>query len=427
METLHLTPCKPRSRSRCKTWSTAMARWSVYIAAIIVLYISRTATSVRRTIRTVGVTQHMGKAVKTSFYLTRYDSYEDFRVMQRCESARRVKDSEDVLLLNLFRKHPDRVYTPRRASIFVISFPLLASYWCKEGNHLERVERVFSSLEKSHWFQRNSGRDHLILTWTWRISMWNSELHTSIIPRRWQKLLENVTQTRYERYHINPWVNATRNNSRFTHFEPTSLLQATWEMTRSAIVVPYATSLPIAKHTTYEEWRRRKNFCFYYRANRTYAHMSTPLRQLPEKKSHYFSGCDIGWRKPHAEWQESWSQSQFCFAIRGDTPSSHSFYNAVASDCIPVVISDVFEVVAMPFEDMMPNLRTYALHFTEETWLHNTSYVLSTLRSLSATEVKELLSGLNKVKTLLLYKYPRNEIASAVLLSMMPKLYSNSA
>ncbi|KAF9595914.1 hypothetical protein IFM89_006195 [Coptis chinensis] len=44
------------------------------------------------------------------------------------------------------------------------------------------------------------------------------------------------------------------------------------------------------------------------------------------------------------------SSSKFCLNIVGDTPSSNRLFDAIASHCVPVIISDEIE---LPYEDIL--------------------------------------------------------------------------
>ncbi|KAJ6873497.1 hypothetical protein NC651_032389 [Populus alba x Populus x berolinensis] len=44
------------------------------------------------------------------------------------------------------------------------------------------------------------------------------------------------------------------------------------------------------------------------------------------------------------------ASSKFCLNIAGDTPSSNRLFDAIASQCVPVIISDGIE---LPFEDVL--------------------------------------------------------------------------
>lgn len=44
------------------------------------------------------------------------------------------------------------------------------------------------------------------------------------------------------------------------------------------------------------------------------------------------------------------ASSKFCLNIAGDTPSSNRLFDAIASHCVPVIISDDIE---LPFEDVL--------------------------------------------------------------------------
>ena len=52
-----------------------------------------------------------------------------------------------------------------------------------------------------------------------------------------------------------------------------------------------------------------------------------------------------------AVWAARWQDAKFCLVIRGDSPTSHAFSNALLSACIPVIISDAWVQVGMPFRE----------------------------------------------------------------------------
>ena len=56
-------------------------------------------------------------------------------------------------------------------------------------------------------------------------------------------------------------------------------------------------------------------------------------------------------KEEEAVWAARWPQARYCLVIRGDTPTSHAFVNALISACIPIIISDAFIEEGMPFQD----------------------------------------------------------------------------
>ena len=55
--------------------------------------------------------------------------------------------------------------------------------------------------------------------------------------------------------------------------------------------------------------------------------------------------CDEGLKQQSAMLMR---RAKYCLVPRGDTPSSSRFYDAVACGCVPVVISDAFELAFAP-------------------------------------------------------------------------------
>ena len=70
--------------------------------------------------------------------------------------------------------------------------------------------------------------------------------------------------------------------------------------------------------------------------------------------------------------------SKFCLNIAGDTPSSNRLFDAIASHCVPVVISDEIE---LPFEDVL-DYSEFCI-FVRASDAVKKGYVLNLLRGIS--------------------------------------------
>ena len=175
------------------------------------------------------------------------------------------------------------------------------------------------------------------------------------------------------------------------------------ELTKRSVVTPWSTPPALAVLTpppyaalAVAEWRARPVALWYHTRTTPFAHKATALRQLPLKLAaqggawqcgaktsvvceqplltggggggggggdgdgdggetyrrkcvHRTTVCDVGYATNASHWLRGWGRARFCLVLRGDTPSSHALYNAVAAGCVPVVASDGFEHVGLPF------------------------------------------------------------------------------
>lgn len=325
---------------------------------------------------------------------------------------------EDIWLLRLLVNHTSRVENSSMARVHIIPFSLHMSYERCPDTHGDRMDEYFTRVTASEAFQRNNGNDHLLLGFDWKLSAW-SPVSEIIFPVRWRYKLQNVTMTRFEVYGLSKWMNSSRDDPQFLSFHPTSLLQSVWEITKRAVVVPYVSSVPLATNIDYVTWRKREYLCAYFSRSSGSAHGGTVLRHLPQTRPEFFKDCKIGFEVPHEEWLNAWSKSKYCFVIRGDTPTSHAFSNALSAGCIPVIISDTFELVGLPFVNHVGiQLPSFSIQISEADWLNQTKIVMDKLRKLPRSKIEHVLRGIKTVQPKLLYSHPQSQVATSVLRSL---------
>ena len=75
-------------------------------------------------------------------------------------------------------------------------------------------------------------------------------------------------------------------------------------------------------------------------------------------------------------------QSTFCFVLPGDSPSSKRLYDTIAGNCIPVIISDKWQ---LPFSHLP--WETFSLRFTDDDLIKNNSIIRSALTSMPAKQI----------------------------------------
>ncbi|XP_051138041.1 probable arabinosyltransferase ARAD1 [Andrographis paniculata] len=94
-------------------------------------------------------------------------------------------------------------------------------------------------------------------------------------------------------------------------------------------------------------------------------------------------------------------KSTFCLSPAGDTPSSARLFDAIVSGCIPVIISDELE---LPFEGIL-DYRKMAV-FVSSSDAAQPGWLLSFLRSISSSEIRERQKNLAKYSRHFLYSHP---------------------
>ncbi|XP_054806698.1 probable arabinosyltransferase ARAD1 [Prosopis cineraria] len=93
--------------------------------------------------------------------------------------------------------------------------------------------------------------------------------------------------------------------------------------------------------------------------------------------------------------------SKFCLNIAGDTPSSNRLFDAIASHCVPVIISDKIE---LPFEDIL-DYSDFCLFVRAKDAVRR-GYLLNLLRSITQERWTEMWERLKEITLHFEYQYP---------------------
>lgn len=95
------------------------------------------------------------------------------------------------------------------------------------------------------------------------------------------------------------------------------------------------------------------------------------------------------------------ASSKFCLNIAGDTPSSNRLFDAIASHCVPVIISDDIE---LPFEDVL-DYSEFCI-FVRGSDALKKGYLLNLLRGIKKEKWTKMWERLKKVSRHFEYQYP---------------------
>ncbi|KAL1211522.1 putative arabinosyltransferase ARAD1 [Cardamine amara subsp. amara] len=101
---------------------------------------------------------------------------------------------------------------------------------------------------------------------------------------------------------------------------------------------------------------------------------------------------------------EGMRSSKFCLNIAGDTPSSNRLFDAIASHCIPVIISDDIE---LPYEDVL-NYNEFCL-FVRSSDALKKGFLMGLVRSIGREEWSKMWRRLKEVERYFDLRFPAKD------------------
>lgn len=268
------------------------------------------------------------------------------------------------LMADLLLKHEDeakrtiasRVSDPSQADVFFVPFFSSISYnkfgkYAEEDKDYDRdlqVELV-SFLDNSKWWRRSGGRDHIICT-----------THPNALKHVREEL----------------------GNATFILVDFDRLSRKAGRLSKD-IIAPYRHLAP-----TYVEDKEESGMDPYNNRTLLLFFQGTVKRKqagwIRKKMKEMFKGdADVFFEdiRPTVETLQTASigmrSSKFCLHPAGDTASSCRLFDAIASHCIPVIVSDNLD---LPFENEL-NYKEFCL-FVSSTDAVKEGYMLKLLRSI---------------------------------------------
>uniref|UniRef100_A0A6C0IJT1 Exostosin GT47 domain-containing protein n=1 Tax=viral metagenome TaxID=1070528 RepID=A0A6C0IJT1_9ZZZZ len=347
--------------------------------------------------------------INTMFYL-----YDDPQITLNdwlCDNNTKIGHLDEQLY-NHFKNHDKRTLNPEKANIFIIGIPIVKSFFTDRTNHYNNIIQAILKVKNNKYFQINQGKDHLILADHYELSAWADMFQNKEFTDMYQDTFEHVTSTRYEVYQKNKWISPPEY---LINICPAlTLLVPNWELTRYSIIVPYNYYFNSVIIPNYDEWNTRKFYVFYQESCRDYAHGASKLRKLPVEYFIDKVNCSIGLGLPINEYSHNMKNSKYVIVTRGDTSGSHVFVNSIGAGCIPVIISDMFEKVATPFNDII-NLQAYTIIISEKDFVEDPHILFKTLDSLSELDIHNKINNLIEVQKLMLLEHPESTCCDAIL------------
>lgn len=93
--------------------------------------------------------------------------------------------------------------------------------------------------------------------------------------------------------------------------------------------------------------------------------------------------------------------SKFCLNIAGDTPSSNRLFDAIATHCVPVIISDEIE---LPYEDVL-DYSKFSI-FVHSSDACKKGYLLNLLKGIKKQKWRQMWERLKQIAPHFEYQYP---------------------
>ncbi|XP_077226402.1 putative arabinosyltransferase ARAD1 [Tasmannia lanceolata] len=118
-----------------------------------------------------------------------------------------------------------------------------------------------------------------------------------------------------------------------------------------------------------------------------------------EKGVHFSFGTVL--RNGINEASQGMHSSKFCLNIAGDTPSSNRLFDAIASHCVPVIVSDEIE---LPYEDVLDYSKFCIFVRTSDALKEG--FLIQVIRSIGREEWTRMWERLKEVEHYFEYQYP---------------------
>jgi len=251
----------------------------------------------------------------------------------------------DAAFHRQLERHPWRVTNTSEAALFVVPAYISASLQGRCGSHKDNMRELKSMMDNSSSFRRSQGKDHVISAFAWKAALEGAlgdfgpqmsgmiVLHFEKRTRTWRRAVV-VPYGNIGVGHLDVKMPPLAERQRALFFMGQADSRKTFTTRRIALH-----KLPPA----------------YYRSALIRARDREDKRpeDLPPcKVPGFVSGCVAG--RSYGEYVLLGGQSNYSLVIHGDSPSTSRIYDGIVFDQVPVIVSDGWKEMAMPFSDALP-------------------------------------------------------------------------
>ena len=278
-----------------------------------------------------------------------------------CHPSWRFDDqSAEAAMLSLLQKHPSRVHSPDAAELFVVPIMPYVSWCagvCHGETHEERMAKARDALLKSPHLAAKGGRDHLLVTNTFRVRTFGKEF---------KRLLANATVAWFEQpiqpggvrqnrvlYNLAFWrctVVIPYLANPFCAIQPEGRFSSdaeAWKTLRTSVAPSRRHKRPRVPGSIFFQgsWAAaqmvRKHFSELQSMPGAHVHDVPRGCNLPENatKAVCIAARVRGTRLQTARGMLA---HEFCLVPRGDTPTSGRLFGALACRCVPIIIANKY-------------------------------------------------------------------------------------
>ena len=212
-----------------------------------------------------------------------------------------------------------RTTNPEDASLFFVPAYLSLSKSSDAQGHDERLTNLIAELQKSKWFQRHRGADHVF-----GYSSINPGVARQLL---FPKLHAGLEQSYFGVFEMNPaWVGGDRKEETLQRMVPAPYV------VDAARLAGTSTQLHNHEISVFFAAHRRPNAAQWSGCDRSKA---LGLQSVPRSSIHI---------KQHRRrlldedaFAHSMRVADFCLVMCGDTPTSRRIFDAIVADCIPLI------------------------------------------------------------------------------------------
>lgn len=332
-----------------------------------------------------------------------------------CRDAKSETAVHDAL-----EKHPLRTMDPSKADFFIVPTPIasLLTYSCFGLSHrvnCSDYDDAFDALITHPLFVNDDmGKRHVIINLHYLPFSRKLIRKIPALSRNYPKVPNVILANRFDPLQVQRIVEE-KQLKRGQDYEALFRRQLPL-VTRTGFSMASGLEEEIPLIPASMERFDASQFFLFYRSRRKRfdGSNSTQYRFAPFRFKKELYPSSIGHDLPKAVWLQHLQNSQFCLAIRGDSPETHAAAHAVKSGCIPVVISDWYLDWAGPFKSSL-DMHDFCIFISEQEFLANPLRAMQGLKRIDRSVLEGKITALAHAQRVLFPDHPESLFVPAFL------------
>ncbi|KAG7536392.1 Exostosin-like [Arabidopsis suecica] len=270
-----------------------------------------------------------------------------------------------------------RVFDPSEADLFFVaafsSLSLIVNSGRPRFGYSDEVmqESLVSWLEGQEWWRRNNGRDHVIVAGD---------------PNALNRVMDRVKNA----------VLLVTNFGR---------LRADQGSLVKDVIIPYSHRIDAYEGDLGVKQRNNLLFIIDNRYCKDGGKVRDLVFKLLENEDDVVIKHGTQSRENRRAVKQGMHTSKFCLHLAGDTPSAFRVFDAIASLCVPVIVSDGIE---LPFEDVI-DYRKFSIFLRRDAAL-KPGFVVKKLRKVKPEKILKYQKTMKEVRRYFDYTHPNGSV-----------------